>query len=458
MGLLDRLKKNDDNQIPKIYDRKTNEVILFNKMAIQPEIIELLWFADGKYKNYNPEKNVYSVRYGPYTIEFNLPSTVEPSLIYSKLPINYRSKLSPMETIGYFPRYEGLSPDQRFLYLKWLTDITQQVDIGYVFLFYYGLERYLLREKYQKAAKMILKLRQFHKNQSFYYYSLDSLLSASILHKDELLLNSILSSLDESLPKSNVMLIAKKMLKVDLTITEIISLSSTIGFKKRTYIRDYPDIFSKNLKSILISEFGKDTFPFHELDGNYTYKEERVFANTALTSQIKPPMLPSIIDNKDFITSLFNLLETAHETTKKEITELRKSDDFVDVRKTRITQPREKKEYKVNKTLENQYLSTNTYEPEFCELADSYYKVEDYDLCIDTCKELAKRAKRDRTIWMGQVPPAVYGIMAKAQRAAGNRAKKEGDMKMALVYFSQLMMSDYVTENDKRIYDKLIKL
>ena len=47
-------------------------------------------------------------------------------------------------TPDYYPSYAGLSPEQRWVYLNWLTDVSQPVYIGYVFLYYYGLERQLL--------------------------------------------------------------------------------------------------------------------------------------------------------------------------------------------------------------------------------------------------------------------------------------------------------------------------
>ena len=51
--------------------------------------------------------------------------------------------------LGYYPSYSRLSPNQRANYLGWLWRGRggHLDDIGYAFLFFYGLERRLLIEK-----------------------------------------------------------------------------------------------------------------------------------------------------------------------------------------------------------------------------------------------------------------------------------------------------------------------
>ena len=52
-------------------------------------------------------------------------------------------------SLGYYPTYEKLSPDRRANYLRWLSTgrVEPLADIGYAFLFFYGLERRLLVEQ-----------------------------------------------------------------------------------------------------------------------------------------------------------------------------------------------------------------------------------------------------------------------------------------------------------------------
>jgi uncharacterized tellurite resistance protein B-like protein len=71
---------------------------------------------------------------------------IEPALINPRLPIG--RPVSRDVQIGYWPSYSGVDPDCRATYLNWLATgrCDPQVDIGYVFLFFYGLERRLLSE------------------------------------------------------------------------------------------------------------------------------------------------------------------------------------------------------------------------------------------------------------------------------------------------------------------------
>ena len=70
----------------------------------------------------------------------------EPSLIHSKLPVASNSVDWSLRLTDYWPSYASISPDARRAYLQWLADGRRapEANIGYVFLFFYGLERRLL--------------------------------------------------------------------------------------------------------------------------------------------------------------------------------------------------------------------------------------------------------------------------------------------------------------------------
>lgn len=70
-------------------------------------------------------------------------SAHEPSLIDDRLPIQ-KSHVDVAEKLtGYWPSYSTISPAARNGYLQWLSNGRRapEVDIGYVFIFFYGLER-----------------------------------------------------------------------------------------------------------------------------------------------------------------------------------------------------------------------------------------------------------------------------------------------------------------------------
>jgi len=85
------------------------------------------------------------------------------------------------EKLGYWPSYRNISPAARLSYLQWLSSGKSDpaVDIGYVFLYFYGLERRLLSERPSLGEEAILiaevnRLRSIYSdNHSFAGYSLN---------------------------------------------------------------------------------------------------------------------------------------------------------------------------------------------------------------------------------------------------------------------------------------------
>lgn len=95
----------------------------------------------------------------------------------------------PAEGLPYWPSFRGLSPGQRRTYLDWLAAGRQMPDIdtGYVFLFFYGLERRLLLEApdAQEVAALTAELRRlralYATNGSFDGYSQQLLDAVALL-------------------------------------------------------------------------------------------------------------------------------------------------------------------------------------------------------------------------------------------------------------------------------------
>lgn len=67
-------------------------------------------------------------------IKFNNNESDDPSTIFRKLPITKPAMPDTVEALGYYPSYAALRPEQRWVYLNWLQDVTAEVDIGYVFI------------------------------------------------------------------------------------------------------------------------------------------------------------------------------------------------------------------------------------------------------------------------------------------------------------------------------------
>ncbi|GAB3892852.1 hypothetical protein GCM10027612_41240 [Microbispora bryophytorum subsp. camponoti] len=74
--------------------------------------------------------------------------TVEPALIDPRLPVDLRRPDWTGQGLRYWPSYASIPPDSRAAYLSWLADGRRypHVPIGYVFLYFYGLERRALHD------------------------------------------------------------------------------------------------------------------------------------------------------------------------------------------------------------------------------------------------------------------------------------------------------------------------
>ena len=334
MGVFDFFRKNDqrkegklevlnEENFDKTINNESNIVPFYGILEIPESTRHLLWIADGKYKNYNENSDqVFEFKNQLFRISFSFKR--EPSLIYTNMPVEKISKFTTVKKLGYYPSYEQLDSQQKFVYLNWLSDITKPVDIGYVFIFYYGLERHLISGNYPDAVDTVLNLRQYHGNPSFNSYSANSLIMASILHQDRATLLKVLTEIGDTSYCSGLVLIGKYVMRIDLTSDEIISLSSSVGFTNKRYIKEYPDLFRKKIDSILIEMFGKSGYPIYQLKMKYSLEPIMSFANISLNNETRFPALPNILNSPELSSSLNMILKTAHDYVKQDLAEMRK--------------------------------------------------------------------------------------------------------------------------------------
>lgn len=111
----------------------------------------------------------------------------EPSLINGQLPVQAAHVDLTEKITGYWPSYSGISPAARRGYLQWLSGgrSTLDVDIGYVFIFFYGLERRAVvdsltddvaRAELPTLVREVKRLRMLYgENASFRNYALNLL-------------------------------------------------------------------------------------------------------------------------------------------------------------------------------------------------------------------------------------------------------------------------------------------
>jgi len=331
MGIFSILKKMKNEggkgNLPAI---STNH--LTNYSSIHNDIQNLIWVENGSKKNYKiDDKSLKRMRYAGY--EIILDSRMkEPSVINTKLPIKKVADITRIERPPYFPTYENLSNEQRFIYWELLNNpYNNMIDIGYVFILYYGLERHLFEANFEKAFHVILKLRDVHSNQSFQHYSASALVLSCIIHQRADLINVFLNSLDKEYEKKvpiNLLLLCKYSMNVRLSSDEIIRAAKDFEFTNMNYIKKYPEIFKEQMDKLIFEKYKSNDIDLSKLVTKREFnkmkiKSERIFANTSIAENGVD--VPNFIDSFKFKKEIYLLLEETHKNTKMELAILKKA-------------------------------------------------------------------------------------------------------------------------------------
>lgn len=297
---------------------------------IQSDILDLLWIKDGKFKNSDVLKIQNNILHGSIYVG-STPINQEPSLLSTKTKVEEPRNLYSIEKTSYYPSFLSLSPTQKWIYLKFLENPFSPIsDVGYLFIFYYGLERYLLTEKYEKAFKTILKLRDIHTNRSFQMYSGTALILTSMLYNRNDLAMEFINSIDKefefSIPPT-LFIFCKALLNIPLFPTDILRFHRYFGFNNNRYIKSQSSLFLDCLTNVVMEKYGNPEIEitYLLLSINSMEKEEcPVFANLSLSHKgtVKIPKMNSY---QPFVKEIFSLLSMAHERVKQILANERKS-------------------------------------------------------------------------------------------------------------------------------------
>lgn len=237
----------------------------------------------------------------------------EPSLIDLELEIDNTGKLDSVDDIGYYPNYKGLNPKQRYIYLNWLQDIKKPIPIGYVFIFYYGLERHLLFGNTESAFDMIVEIRKYHDNSSFNSYSADALFIGALYYRRIDLLSKI--NLVKATPALAQFVTTSLTGQID--IDNMIDNCKSYGFTNLRYLKNDNESFKAILKNLLIGKYGVPYFPIEE--GDLKKCKETfplVLANYSLKMETRLAKAPDIVSNKQIQSEVLELLNETHEQVK----------------------------------------------------------------------------------------------------------------------------------------------
>ncbi|MBK8583492.1 MAG: TerB N-terminal domain-containing protein [Flavobacteriales bacterium] len=208
-------------------------------------------------------------------------------------------------------------PEQRGKYLRWLFDVRVEIEIGYVFVYYYGLERQLIYGDFDGAFDEIQLLRQHHDNGSFQGYSASALVHACLIRKRVDKLQQLYSSGFDYFGNSNLLMLHYGDMGIDPDMLCRLALILS-GVNKR-YIKAKPETYKEMATNLLIEKFGSPSypitsrFPLAEIDG-IPYP---IFANISFAPEVRTPHLPNILHHPQFRGELRSFFESVHEAVKK---------------------------------------------------------------------------------------------------------------------------------------------
>ena len=273
--------------------KNTDNLITYNNKAfsIHPSLVGLLYISSAE------DRSAFK----------------EPSTIFTKLPL---SSAKP-EKLPYYPAYYNSTPEQRYAYLKFLSNPYQEcADIGYVFILYYGLERQLIEGDYKRAFDVILELRKIHSNGSFQLYSLNALLIACTLRLDCNLRDKLYDSFAENdnIPLSIKLFIVNNNNNKGLSVDDIINNSRSFGFTNHRYIKENREWFADTMKTILINRYQADYLPVRIDVDKIQTKEPIVLANISLKNRTFK--IPDLTSDEHLRQDIFDVLQKTHDSIK----------------------------------------------------------------------------------------------------------------------------------------------
>lgn len=331
MSIFNLFHKSTDPDIQSTEIVKVHNDLDDPILRIHNDLKGLIWIGDGKYKNYIQDThNEDSFVIGHIRFTITMQSE-EPSLVYTKQKICIPSDLSEVERPSYWPTYTQLTPEQKWVYLKLLSNpYDSSINIGFVFVLYYGLERHLLYGKFEEAFGVILKLRDAHSNKSFQSYSANALILTSMLHQRGDLALEFIKSLDKDYEYSfsdNLFLLCYYSFEIPLTAKDIMRMAKTFEFENMNYIKKQPSIFEECLKKVLFENSGSEEI---KLTSYFTASElikvrneqTNMFANISIIDKTIP--VPLLSNNFKLKKDMNNFFKLAHDMTKKIIAVNRK--------------------------------------------------------------------------------------------------------------------------------------
>lgn len=308
---------------------KSNAVVSFEKELPNKDLLYISY-----------DKNIPSVNRGIYisvsldnngnvVINDQSRQIPDPSTIYIHLPI---SEDYNVPALPYWPHYTELTSGQRNKYLSWLRNVEQPIDMGYVFLYYYGLERQLLIGNFDKAFDEIIKLRNAHNNKSFLKYSENGLVHSAIMRdRSDRLID--LHEKTEISGYSNAMFLLAYNAGLALGVEQLILIFHKAFTISRKAIKEDKYLFVECLTNLLNQRYETASFSIKKYDISKvkTILETR-FANYSFPKEIQQVEITDFYQCKSLMEDLKTLFDETYEMykSKKSLLKSNKSPEEIE--------------------------------------------------------------------------------------------------------------------------------
>jgi hypothetical protein len=327
MGILDKLvNKFLDMEIPGTKQNTSNVPDQYSEIwnRIPQDVKELLFYTNEiPNKSNHSGLNTVELSFGSGTanIKYNDHVRFDPSRIYFKLPIMIPKDIIAVNKLPYMPSYVGMSPEQRYVYLTWLQDIANDIDVGYMFLFYYGLEWRLLIGPFEKAFDMIVRLRKNTKNGSFLAYSGNSLFYTSVISGRKEYFEKLHFLFDDEVWYDKQIML-KFFEKEPVFPNELSKILKGLNVNKR-YLDE--KVYIELMGKLISEKYGHSyLLPQESIDEDKVKEEDTpIFANFSMPDNIRITKVPHP-DLSNFKAVAIEFHNHCHEFTKQKLADLRK--------------------------------------------------------------------------------------------------------------------------------------
>lgn len=277
----------------------------------------------------------------------------DPSTIYIHLPI-LDGDATPLP---YWPHYIEMTPQHRYRYLCWLGDVNQSIDMGYVFIYYYGLERQMLSGNFDKAFDEIIKLRNVHTNKSFLKYSENALIHAALMTgRVDRLIN--LHEKTEISGYSNAMFLLAYNEKLTLGETHLMLIFRKAFNLSRNAEKENKPLYRECITEVMSQKY-PNGFPLCDYDiSKVAVATETRFANYSFPPEIQQVDITDFYRCKSLMSDLESVFNDAY-SLYKEKKKLLKSGKTVEEMAAAL---REKNIKRYKKLLKDKLITGSEYD------------------------------------------------------------------------------------------------